>query len=149
MHEFLEYRVGDVMTRHPVTISRETTLADIERIFEAHGFNALPVVGVGARLEGIVTKLDFLKAFTFNPQTIIPLYDEIMQCPAQGVMTSPPITVAPQEPLTRVLETMVATRYKSFPVVEGDRLVGMIAREDIARALRRAAGGRRLKRATR
>jgi CBS domain-containing protein len=40
---------------------------------------------------------------------------------------------------------MVATRNKSFPVVDphGDRLVGVIAREDVMRALRRADSGER------
>jgi CBS domain-containing protein len=39
---------------------------------------------------------------------------------------------------------MVATRNKSFPVVDEDgRLVGMVAREDVMRALRRAAAGER------
>jgi CBS domain-containing protein len=34
---------------------------------------------------------------------------------------------------------MVRTRYKSFPVVKGGRLVGMVAREDVLHALRKAS----------
>jgi CBS domain-containing protein len=47
-----------------------------------------------------------------------------------------PDTVSPETPLSNVLERMVVTRHRSFPVVEGDRLVGMISREDVVRALR-------------
>ena len=49
----------------------------------------------------------------------------------------------PRTRLTRVLEKMVATRNKSLPVVDphGDRLVGVVAREDVMQALRRAAAG--------
>jgi CBS domain-containing protein len=36
---------------------------------------------------------------------------------------------------------MLATRDKSFPVVDDDRLVGVVAREDVMRALRRADAG--------
>jgi CBS domain-containing protein len=53
------------------------------------------------------------------------------------------MTVAPDDPLTHVLQKMVHTRCKSFPVLEDDRLVGIVAREDVLRALRRAAEGRR------
>jgi CBS domain-containing protein len=36
---------------------------------------------------------------------------------------------------------MLDTRYKSFPVLAEERLVGIVAREDVIRALRRAVGG--------
>jgi len=42
-----------------------------------------------------------------------------------------------------VLETLVRTRMKSLPVVEDERVVGMIAREDVLAALRRAVAGER------
>ncbi len=53
------------------------------------------------------------------------------------------VTVAPDSPLTRVLEELVRTRNKSLPVVDGTQLVGIVAREDVLQALRRAAGGER------
>lgn len=55
------------------------------------------------------------------------------------VMNPYPATVSPETPLTRVLEQMVESRHRSFPVVEGGTLVGVISREDVARALHRAA----------
>jgi CBS domain-containing protein len=142
MYEFLEYKVADAMTRDPVTIGRKTTLAEVEALFEEHDFNGLPVCEDGA-LVGIVTKLDALKAFAFGTQTMVPHYDEIMRQPAETVMTTQPITVHPGMNLTRVLQLMSETRYKSFPVVLDAQLVGVIAREDVLRALRRAAAGER------
>ena len=68
-----------------------------------------------------------------------------MRKPVFSVMQQMPATVNPRVRLTRVLERMVGTRNKSFPVVDprnGD-LVGIIAREDVMRALRRAQGGKR------
>jgi CBS domain-containing protein len=141
MYEFLSYRVADVMSAKPVVIRPDTSLADAEAIFERHDFNGLPVVSPEGRLMGIVTKLDLLKAFSFTPQSKIPPYDEIMRQPVERVMTEQPLTVAPDTPLTRVLQHMLDTRYKSFPVLQEDRLVGIVAREDIMRALRRAVGG--------
>jgi CBS domain-containing protein len=140
MYEFLSYRVADVMSARPVTIRPDISLADAEAIFEQHDFNGLPVVSPEGRLLGVLTKLDLLKAFSFTPQSMIPAYDEIMRQPAERVMTRQPLIVAPDTPLTRVLQHMLDTRYKSFPVLEADRLVGVVAREDIMRALRRAVG---------
>ena len=48
-------------------------------------------------------------------------------------------TVTPRARLTQVLEKMVRTRMKSFPVIDGDTLVGIVSREDVMGALRRAA----------
>jgi CBS domain-containing protein len=142
MYEFLEYQVADAMTYRPLTITRTTPLAEVETLFEQHDFNCLPVCEEGV-LFGIVTKLDVLKAFAFTTRTIVPRYDDIMQQSAETVMTQKPVTVTPDVPLTRVLQLMADTRYRSFPVVVGALLVGVIAREDVLRALRRAAAGER------
>jgi CBS domain-containing protein len=142
MYEFLEYQVADAMTYQPVTITRGTSLAEVEALFEQHDFNCLPVSEAGGLL-GIVTKLDLLKAFAFSPRTIVPHYDEIMHRPAETVMTHRPVTVTPDMPLTRLLELMRETRYRSFPVMVGALLIGMISREDVLHALGRAARGER------
>lgn len=143
MYEFLEYRVEHVMTRHPLTIDRHTRLSEIGTIFARNNFNALPVVEHGDRLVGVVTKLDLLKAFLFSPKSLIPPYQEIVRQPAERAITWDPATVQPDEPLTKVLQKMVHTRCKSFPVVTGHRLVGIITREDVIRGLRLAAEGKR------
>jgi CBS domain-containing protein len=141
MYEFLAWRVGDAMTRDPVTVRPETTIADVEELFDARDFDALPVLAGDGGLAGIVSKLDVLQAYHFTPETIVPPYEEIRRRPVRTVMSSQPLTVGPELPLTRALETLVATRVKSLPVVEGGRLVGIVAREDVLRALRRAAAG--------
>lgn len=143
MYEFLDYRVCDAMTAHPKTIATDTPLAQIEEIFDRHQFNALPVVDAEHRLLGVVTKLDALKAFRFTPDHMFPPYEEIMATPASTIMTERVVTVSPRTPLTRVLETLVRTRSKSLPVVEDGRLVGVVAREDVLRALKRAVAGER------
>lgn len=140
MYEFLNYRVSDVMTREVITVGPETPLADVEAIFERHGFNGVPVVDDAGALLGVLTKLDMLRAFAFTPLSIVPHYEEILRLPAQRVMTRNPQTVDPQMPLTRVLEELVRTRYKSLPVVRDGHLEGIVSREDVLGALRRAAG---------
>jgi len=140
MYEFLDWRVQDVMSQ-PVTISADATLGQAEEIFEKHGFNALPVVDDAQRLLGVVTTLDLLRAFDFAEDVILPQFDQVMKRSVSGVMTRDVLTVCPGTPLSRVVQKIVDTRNKSFPVVDDDRVVGMVAREDVMLALRRANAG--------
>ena len=143
MYEFLDYRVCDAMTPDPVGVAPEASLAETEALLEKHDFNALPVVGPRGELLGVVTKLDLLRAFRFTDDHMFPPYEEIMAQPVRSVMTEDVTTVTPRTPLTRVLETLVRIRSKSVPVVDDGRVVGIIAREDVLAALRRAVAGER------
>ncbi len=142
MYEFLRYRVKDVMVASPVTIAPDTTLAELEEIFEAHDFNGVPVADLDARLLGMATKFDILKAFAFGTDQMVPPYEEIMRRSVESVMTRDPRTMDPETPLTRTLQVMVEMRNKSFPVTDEGIIVGVVAREDILSALRRATDGR-------
>jgi len=138
MYRFLEYTAGQYMT-HPVkTVTRQTTMRELEGLFDKHDFNAFPVVEEG-RMVGLVTKFDFLKTFAFTTNQLLPQYDELMKRTVGEVMTAAVVHVEPAAPLTRVLQLMVNLKARSFPVVAPDRqLVGIISREDIMRALRGA-----------
>jgi CBS domain-containing protein len=142
MYEFLDWTVQDVMKK-PVTIGPAATLADAERLFESHGYNALPVVDGAERLLGILTSLDLLRAFDFAEDTILPDYDQVMQRKVSEVMTRDVLSVCPRTPLSRTLQKIVDTRNKSFPVVDDGRVIGIVAREDVMFGLRRGAQGQK------
>jgi len=126
----------DVMTKLALTVSRQLSLRELEHLFETYDFNGFPVVE-DHHLIGIVTKFDFLKNFVFTPSTVFPHYDELMKRTVEEIMVKKVCTVHSTTPLTRVLQLMVETRDKSFPVIdEKDRLVGIISRGDIVRALK-------------
>jgi CBS domain-containing protein len=124
------------MTKLVLTVSRQLTLRELEHLFETHDFNGFPVVE-DHHLIGIVTKFDFLKNFVFTSSTVFPHYDDLMKRTVEEIMIKKVCTVHSSTPLTRVLQLMVDTRDKSFPVVdEKNRLVGIISRGDIVRALK-------------
>ena len=137
MYEFLDYQTADVMS-HATAVRAETTIAEAQAILEKNGWNSLPVVDAGERLLGVVTSLDLLRAFAFPEDTILPRFSDVMRRPVSEVMSRDAQTVCPRTPLTRVLQKLVDTRNKSFPVIDDDRLVGIVAREDVMAALRRA-----------
>ena len=136
MYRFLDYTVGQYMSREVASVTRGMTLRDLGALFEKHDFNAFPVLEKGNVL-GVVTKFDFLKAFAFTTGQVVPHYGELMARTAAEVMTEAVVHVEPTAPLTRVLQLMVSLKARSFPVIDRDRrLVGMISREDTMRALR-------------
>jgi len=138
MFEFLEYRADDFMTFPVVTIDNRTTLAKAQEIFDENEFNCIPVVEEG-RLVGVLTKLDLLKAFGFERRSDVQSYPQMLRQQVSAVMTREPTTVRSHTPLTRVIRMMADTRFKSFPVMMGEEVVGIISRKDVVRALKCAA----------
>jgi CBS domain-containing protein len=141
MYRFLECTTGQYMTREVKSVTREATMRELEALFETHDFNAFPVVEAGD-VVGLVTKFDFLKAFAFTTGQMVPHYDELMRRQVKEVMTEAVVHVEPTAPLTRVLQLMVNLKARSVPVMDRERrLVGMISREDVMRALKEATEG--------
>jgi len=144
MYEFLDYQVQDVMSTDPTTLRDDAPLSEAETLFEKHDWNGLPIVDADGEMVGFLTQLDLLRAFEFDEEHVFPPYDEIMRRPVRSVMSRDVHTVTPRTPLTRVLTRMLHTRCKSLPVLDADdRLIGMVAREDVMKALRRATHGER------
>ena len=141
MYEFIHYQVGDVMTTDVITVDSRKRVHEVEEIFETHDFNGLPVVDDNGKLAGMLTKLDLLKAFVFTKENMIPRYQDILKREIGSLITRTIDAFHPETPLNGVLQRMIETGHKSFPVMEGDRLVGIVAREDILKALHRAAEG--------
>jgi CBS domain-containing protein len=138
MYGFLQCTVEQYMTSAVKAVTRQVTLRELAALFEEHDFNAFPVVE-GRNLLGIVTKFDFLRAFAFSREQMVPHYDELMGRTVLDVMTEAVVHVEPAAPLTRVLQLMVNLKARSFPVVtDRGQLVGMISREDIMHALKAA-----------
>jgi len=139
MYKFLEEIAGSYMTRTVTTVTREMTVRDLNDMFERDDFNTYPVQEE-AEAVGIVTKFDLLKCFAFTPNQMVPRYADLMNRTVADVMTPEFIYVRPDTKLTRVLQLMVEHRIRSIPVIDdGHRLAGIIAREDILRALADAA----------
>jgi CBS domain-containing protein len=135
MYRFLACTAGQYMTSAVKTVTRESTLRELEALFAEHDFNSFPVMQDG-KLVGVVSKFDFLKAFAFTTNQMIPQYEELMGRTVATVMTEATVHVDPAMPLTRVLELMVNLKIRSFPVLGPDRqLLGVISREDVMRAL--------------
>ena len=129
------------MTRTVKTVTREMTVGELNQMFERDDFNTYPVEE-DAQVVGLVTKFDLLKCFAFTPSQMMPRYDDLMDRTVADIMTSAYIYVSADTKLTRVLQLMVEHRMRSIPAIDSDhRLVGIVAREDVLRALAACAEG--------
>jgi CBS domain-containing protein len=138
MYEFLEETVGNNMTPAVRSVTPETTVGELYRLFAADNFDAYPVVRDDT-LVGIVSKLDALKPFAFTEDQLVPHYKDGMATTVDEIMSANVVAVDPDTRLQRVLELMIKHRVKSLPVVDRwQSLVGVIAREDVMRAMERS-----------
>jgi predicted transcriptional regulator len=139
LYSFLGQIVSDHMTRDVTTVRRDLTMRELGRLFEATDYNGYPVEE-DSQVIGFVTKFDYLACFEFKPARILPHYDDLMKRTVGDVMTADFIYVRSDTKLTRVLQLMVEHRIRSMPVIDSRlRILGIIAREDIIRALEQCA----------
>ena len=139
MYRFLEQTTEGYMTRNVKTVARDLNMLELSQMFETDDFNGYPVEEDG-QVIGIVTKFDILKCFAFTPSQMVPRYQDLMNRKVGDVMTPEFIYVSPDTRLTRVLQIMVEHRIRSIIVLDGtQRLVGIIAREDVIAALKATA----------
>jgi CBS-domain-containing membrane protein len=140
LYRFLQQTVGDFMTRTVKTVRRQVSVRELNQMFERDDFNTYPVEE-DAQVVGLVTKFDLLQCFAFTPNQMVPRYDDLMNRTVADIMTTAFIYVGADTKLTRVLQLMVEHRIRSIPAIDKDlRLVGIITREDIIRALAACAG---------
>ena len=139
MYRFLEQTTERYMTRGVKTVARDCDMNRLSAMFEQTDFNSYPVEEDG-QVVGIVTKFDILKCFAFSPSQMVPHYHELMSRKVGDVMTPEFIYVRPDTRLTRVLQLMVEHRIRSIIVLDAtQKLVGIIAREDVIKALKATA----------
>src|SRR5262249_31893093 len=135
LYKFLEQFVSGYMTRDVATVPPAMSIRELGQRFKETDFNSLPVVD-NAQVVGVVSKFDYLACFEFTPARMVPRYDDLMRRTVADVLTRDFIYVGGDTRLTRVLQLMTEHRLRSLPILDaGSHLVGIIAREDIIRAL--------------
>jgi acetoin utilization protein AcuB len=131
------------MTHKPFTVTTDTSLKEALELLEQHPFRHLPVVDADGNLQGIVTKRSLLLSSPTSATTLSVFeVDYILSHTQIGqVMSSPAIAVEPDLPLEEAARMMIDNRIGCLPVVEGEKLVGIISDTDIFRVFVEGLGG--------
>jgi CBS domain-containing protein len=123
----------DLMSTLVVTVEPRTPLSDVEVLLLEYGFAALPVVGSRHEMLGTVSDDDVRRAVGASRG---PRHEAGRPRTAADVMQTDVTSVSPATTLTALVGLLRATGLRSFPVLASGDLVGIVARRDIADALR-------------
>jgi CBS domain-containing protein len=116
--------VREMMTSNPTSIDASKPVADAARIMRDEDVGSLPVSEQG-RLIGVITDRDIVI------RVIAEGRDDAAS--VADVVSRNPVTVSPDADLDEALELMARHQIRRLPVVEEDRLVGIVAQADVAR----------------
>ncbi len=129
-------RVRDLMTSPVITIPPLTRLPVIKLFMREKCIHRLPVVSRG-RLVGIITLGDVRNAFPSDVPAIgaMEARHALDRVRAEDIMRTDVITVTADAPLPEAALLMLYHKISGLPVLDGDRLVGIITKSDICRAI--------------
>jgi CBS-domain-containing membrane protein len=133
--------VREVMTATVVTVSPEASVKRATELLDEHSVTALPVVDDQGRLVGVVSEADVLRESLLPDRRRheIPAHVAGRTVPllVRDVMSTLPMTIEADADLAEAAELLVDTQVKSLPVVEHDRVVGVVSRRDMIAVLAR------------
>ncbi len=147
-------KARDIMTSEVITFGPDTPIRDIARTFRERNISGAPIVEHG-QVIGIVTEIDLIArhARPHYPRYLplldarIPLggqreYQEIVRhilgLTARDIMTAPAETIHADAEIEDVATLMVEKRANPLPVMDGNRLVGILSHTDLIRTLEEA-----------
>jgi len=137
--------VADIMTASAVTTSPGTRAKDALRELSDREITALPVVDRDNQLVGIVSEADLLReGVVRDPRSTVRRDEHVSALPVETartvgeVMARHVVTASPNQDVSTVVNAMLEQGIHSVPVVLGTRVVGVLSRSDVVRALARA-----------
>jgi CBS domain-containing protein len=141
--------VADVMTRNCISIAPEATVEDAVKLMLARHISGLFVVNKAGELAGVITEGDLMRRDELGTVHDRPWWLRLLVSPARqaadfaqangrrvrDVMTEEVVSVAQDALLEDVVTTMEKHRIKRMPVTLDGKVVGVVSRSDLLRAL--------------
>jgi CBS domain-containing protein len=136
--------VKDVMTTHVVAVTKEASFKDVAALLRQHRVSLFPVVDAEGKVIGVVSETDMLPKEALlaglpeqgpGPDAAVHDHNDFVKAigvTAASIMTTAPITITPDEPVTSAARLMYSCKVRSLPVVtEKGYLTGIISRADV------------------
>jgi tRNA nucleotidyltransferase (CCA-adding enzyme) len=116
----------DIMTANVQTVRPDCTIREAIELLLDRGISGLPVTDESGRLVGIVTEFALL-AIAYD--------DRVSEDSVRMHMTTNVLTIDAAAPISQAADLCIAHRVRRVPVMESGRLIGLISRRDVLRAL--------------
>ena len=145
-------KAKDIMTKEFITVSPETEITHAAKLLIEKGINGIPVLDDDNKLVGIICQSDLIfqqkkisipSLFTLL-DGFIPLKSDkhfekeikkIAATTVDQVMTPNPVTIKPDTSIEDIASLMVDKNIHTLPVVDGEKLVGIVGKEDILKTI--------------
>ena len=134
----LDIHLGDVMTRQPHSLSPMDQVQRADQLCKSYSIHHLPVVNIYGKVIGIISEADLLKASyglslfrnqdpdRFNKT----LYTTLL---VRDIMTKDVVTLSTKNTIADALVIFEMNRFHAIPVLEEERLVGIVTPLDLLR----------------
>lgn len=151
-------KIKDIMNEHVITITPDATLKEVSDKFAEHNISGMPVVD-DDKIVGIITETDILgvmSRYVCKDDSTISSGAGLMGCVLENTascgeyaksldalrelkvsdsMKKNVITITSDKPLEDAIAMMASKKINRLPVVENDRLVGILTRNDLVKVL--------------
>jgi CBS-domain-containing membrane protein len=139
----MEPTVKDVMTTRVISVKKDSSFRDMAAALREHQVSAFPVLDDDGKVIGVVSEADMLAKEALGieppgmPGAITGLlrrkeHERARAITAGDLMTSPPVTVRPDDTLERAARLMYTRKVKRLAVVDADgHLAGIVGRSDL------------------
>lgn len=142
-------RARDIMTTDPVTVPPETPLEAVAALMADRGISGLPVVDADGRLVGLVTDGDLMRRLSAKEDKPASFFAALLGANAdqaqayarahgrrvRDVMSTDLATVTEDATVEEVAHILETRRIRRVPVLRDGRLVGVVSRADLLRAV--------------
>jgi CBS domain-containing protein len=151
-------KIREIMNKDVRTVTPDTSLAELAKLFADTGIHGAPVVDAENRLVGIVTESDVLNAtktkyvkynlvypsihqfgMEFKEgvayEELLKAFDEVKHVPVSQIMTRKVVTAGQDDLVEDIAPMMVEKKINRIPIVDKGKVVGIVTRGDILRGL--------------
>lgn len=134
--------VGRIMHTYLVTVPPDTTILKAKEIIAEKQIHHLLVVNSKQDLLGIISDRDIKQSWA-SPATTLSIHELnylLSQLTVEMIMVKKIITISPNTTIERAAHIMQENRISSLPVIDGEKLAGIITTNDVMEVLLRAIG---------
>ena len=131
--------VKDIMSTHVIAVRQGAPYKEMAAMLHQQRVSAFPVIDDDNKVIGVVSEADLLTKEALEgtvPRTLLSRQERVRKQvnarTAADLMTKPPVTIGPDEPVTSAARLMFDQRVKRLPVISDDgTLIGIVSRADL------------------
>lgn len=117
--------IQTIMTKNPISLKKDSKLSEVKAIFDQNRIHHLPVVDEEGNLIGLLTTYDMWKLNLH--------FDEYANIPVSEVMNKKVVRISADDKIGTAAELFLDKRFHALPVVDNDKLVGIVTSFDVLR----------------